>query len=347
MEGVSLSKTVSVGGVLEIAEGSLSSDGYTLSYEPEASLKYSGKVEQTTNEVEFPSENGPWNLILANQKLVRLHDSRTIHFLDLQRKIDLGSNILTIDAVSDAAYNRYVITSEGGALRNTSVGEIQTFFPVGISSYNPVWITNSGSEDAVTVGAVKDIDAPSDGNTLLVIWNIGEETPGGGNYTIQFGWSTSMEGSGFRKERENMARIYNLTDTTEAGSGEYTMQFSNMPYTLSRGGISNLGPFGVGAYAITTGATETPIAAPNGYHLHQNYPNPFRGSTVFRFTIPEESFVHLKIYNLLGELIDDLAGETFPQGTHSVVFSGNSGGIYIAVFQVDDIIQAKRMVQFE
>jgi len=31
------------------------------------------------------------------------------------------------------------------------------------------------------------------------------------------------------------------SDTTEAGSGEYTMQFSNIPYTLSRGGITDLG----------------------------------------------------------------------------------------------------------
>jgi xylan 1,4-beta-xylosidase len=345
-DGVTLVNSVTVNGTLELVNGSLSSGGNVLSYGPEASLKYSSKTAQTTTDDEFPSTGGPANLIIANQKYVVLHASRTIHYLDIQRKLDLGPNTLTADSVSDAAYNAYVITTEGGTLKNPSVGEPQVFFPVGTTSYSPVWITNSGTVDAINVGVVIDTLAASDGNSVRLIWNIGEDTRGGGNHTIQFGWSIAMEGSGFRADRENMAKIFNLTDTTEAGTGDYTMQFTKTPYTLSRGGITDLGPFGIGVFEKLTGVFENPGVVPKGYLLYQNYPNPFYGSTMFRFEIPEKSFVHLKVYNLLGEEIVDMAGKEFDPGSHSVTFdaSGLSGGIYFYAIKVNDFAQTRKMI---
>jgi hypothetical protein len=345
-QGVTLTKSISVGGMVDVIEGSLNSGGFALSYQPGASLRYSGITMQTTAAGEFPAVNGPMNLIIANPKSVALHDSRTVHFLDLQRKIDLGSNTLTIDTVSDAAYNAYVITTEGGALKNPSVGDAQAFFPVGVNSYTPVWITNSGTVDALTVGAVNDTVATADGNSVRVIWNISEENPGNGNYTIQFGWPPGLEGAGFREDRENKARIIHLTDTTEAGTGDYTMQFTKNPFTLSRGGITELGPFGIGTYGIHTGMNESQPSLPDGFQLYPNSPNPFSGSTSLRFAIPEASLVHLKIYNLLGEEISDLAGKKYPPGIHTEIFDASllHGGIYLVVFHVKDYVQTRRMV---
>jgi len=344
--GVTLADPLTVNGTLELVNGALSSGGNVLSYGPEASLKYSSKTQQTTTDDEFPSTGGPANLIIANQKYVTLHASRTIRYLDIQRKLDLGPNTITADSVSDAAYNAYVITADGGTLRNPSVGESQAFFPVGTTIYAPVWITNSGAADAINVGVVKDTMAASDGNSVLLKWNIGEDIQGGGNHTIQFGWMTAAEGSGFRADRENMARIFNLTDTAEAGTGDYAMQFTKTPYTLSRGGITDLGPFGIGVFEKLTGVFENPGVVPKGYLLYQNYPNPFYGSTMFRFEIPEKSFVHLKVYNLLGEEIVDVAGKEFNPGSHSVTFdaSGLSGGIYFYAINVNDFAQTRKMI---
>lgn len=68
---------------------------------------------------------------------------------------------------------------------------------------------------------------------------------------------------------------------------------------------------------------ETPsVAAGEGKHvaesvtLHQNYPNPFNQRTVFRYTLPRESYVTLIVYDLTGRVVRTLvdgrmaAGET-------------------------------------
>ena len=91
---------------------------------------------------------------------------------------------------------------------------------------------------------------------------------------------------------------------------------------------------------------ETPPALSDGFQLYPNSPNPFSGSTSLRFAIPEASLVHLKIYNLLGEEIADLAGKEYPPGIHTEVFDASQvcRGIYLVVFHVNDFVQTRRMV---
>lgn len=52
------------------------------------------------------------------------------------------------------------------------------------------------------------------------------------------------------------------------------------------------------------------------FRLHQNAPNPARGGTAVRFSLPEACRVELSVYNILGQSVADLArGERGP-GTH-------------------------------
>jgi hypothetical protein len=58
-----------------------------------------------------------------------------------------------------------------------------------------------------------------------------------------------------------------------------------------------------------------------------NYPNPFSGSTVISYQLPELSKITLKIYNISGQQIRTLVNENQAEGKHSVIWDGtdNSG----------------------
>ncbi len=69
---------------------------------------------------------------------------------------------------------------------------------------------------------------------------------------------------------------------------------------------------------------------PSDYQLEQNYPNPFNPSTKIRYSIPEYSFVLLKVFNLLGEEIETLFEGEQPAGVYEAAFDASnlSSGIY-------------------
>ncbi len=89
----------------------------------------------------------------------------------------------------------------------------------------------------------------------------------------------------------------------------------------------------------------SPGQIPQKYSLEQNYPNPFNPITIINFKIPQQSFVSLKVYNLLGEEIDELAGKKFLAGEHSVIFDAShlASGICFYTLRARDFMQTKKM----
>ena len=67
-----------------------------------------------------------------------------------------------------------------------------------------------------------------------------------------------------------------------------------------------------------------------GYALSQNYPNPFNPNTVIRYQIPENSFVTLKVYNILGAEVTTLVNENQRAGIYNLNFRAGSlaSGVY-------------------
>ncbi len=60
-----------------------------------------------------------------------------------------------------------------------------------------------------------------------------------------------------------------------------------------------------------------------------NYPNPFNGTTVFTYTLPEAGNVTLKIYNNLGQQVQVILSEYQAAGTHNLQWTANiPSGIY-------------------
>ena len=81
----------------------------------------------------------------------------------------------------------------------------------------------------------------------------------------------------------------------------------------------------------------------NLFELIQNYPNPFNPSTTIRYSIPEISFVTLKVYDVLGNEVEILVNEEKPAGSYEVEFNAThlSSGIYFYKLKTS-FLQLKR-----
>ena len=85
---------------------------------------------------------------------------------------------------------------------------------------------------------------------------------------------------------------------------------------------------------------------PVGYSLMQNYPNPFNPGTKISYSIPELSFVTIKVYNVLGNEIAALVGEEKPAGNYSIDFiaEGLPSGTYFYKLTVNKFSETKKMI---
>jgi 5-hydroxyisourate hydrolase-like protein (transthyretin family) len=195
-------------------------------------------------------------------------------------------------------------------------------------------------------GAALLASAAKYGGRVKAKWNMSENTAGGGDYTLQFGWTQALEDAVFRTDREENAMIYDLSDTTEAGTGHYTTQFITPPYTTSRAGIKALGPFAVGRFKDVTGVSEPRENAPVLFRLCQNYPNPFNPVTTVKFTLPEASHVKIVVYDILGRETATLVDAKLNAGDYTAPWNAvnNASGIYIYKLIAGDNVQARKML---
>lgn len=85
---------------------------------------------------------------------------------------------------------------------------------------------------------------------------------------------------------------------------------------------------------------------PSEYSLRQNYPNPFNPSTIINYSIPSESMVTIKIYNVLGQEIKTLVNKTETSGNHQITFNAGDlpSGIYLYRIQTGNFTQTKKMI---
>jgi hypothetical protein len=85
---------------------------------------------------------------------------------------------------------------------------------------------------------------------------------------------------------------------------------------------------------------------PEKFSLDQNYPNPFNPSTTIKYSIPKQSNVALKVFDVLGSEVATLVNKEQSQGNYEVEFDGSdlTSGIYFYRLQAGDYVQTKKMI---
>lgn len=87
--------------------------------------------------------------------------------------------------------------------------------------------------------------------------------------------------------------------------------------------------------------------APETFSLQQNFPNPFNPSTTIKFGLPGESFVSLRVFNILGQEVAVLINnENMTAGTYNVDFNASNltSGTYIYQLSYNNQTVTRKML---
>jgi hypothetical protein len=94
-------------------------------------------------------------------------------------------------------------------------------------------------------------------------------------------------------------------------------------------------------------SSTTPVKA----GLLGNYPNPFNPATTIRYALNEDTFVSLKVYNMLGQEVATLVEGYQSAGYHSAEWNSRTeagtvvaSGIYMYRLTAGNVINTGRML---
>ena len=107
-------------------------------------------------------------------------------------------------------------------------------------------------------------------------------------------------------------------------TGEFVSLRSGDPVTLypERDRTRNQLVIGTPAFV----AEQRAELAPEAFLLEQNYPNPFGSSTTITYSLPEEGYVDLRVYNVLGQEVQRLMSGSRTSGFYRMNWDGTASG---------------------
>ncbi|MBI4810688.1 MAG: T9SS type A sorting domain-containing protein [Ignavibacteriales bacterium] len=108
--------------------------------------------------------------------------------------------------------------------------------------------------------------------------------------------------------------------------------------------FQELGLLLVGIGTSTSAYTITQF--PFKFNLYQNYPNPFNPTTVISYQLPVDSWVTLKVYNIVGQEIATLVDGMQKAGYKSIQFDGSKlpSGIYTYRLNAGGYSEVNKMI---
>lgn len=103
------------------------------------------------------------------------------------------------------------------------------------------------------------------------------------------------------------------------------------------------GPEEFGKHSGETGLTNHHFYQ---YKLEQNYPNPFNPITMISFSLKDDSYVTLQVFDILGRIVKTLVNERLAAGDHQVQFDGSNleSGIYFYEIKANNFRDVKKLI---
>jgi len=162
---------------------------------------------------------------------------------------------------------------------------------------------------------------------------------------------------------EDWLVISEILGTVQSGS------FADIPYFYNRGNLTQGNDYSgtinvisndpderftsiqINVHYINPSSIDDNVNIPFTTELHQNYPNPFNPTTIIGYQLSANSFVKLKIFDLLGREVNTLVSTQQSAGSYKISWNGlnTSGrkvasGIYVYELITDSIVLRKKMI---
>lgn len=150
-----------------------------------------------------------------------------------------------------------------------------------------------------------------------------------------------------------------LTDFPGTSESAHAVQFTGFEAVVvagyqTFGGNSNIAAarFQATPVAIASGVDDPPSADADGSaRILAAYPNPLAGRSMISFAVTRDERVRLRIYDVAGRLVRDLADERLTAGRHARAWDGTddagrrvAAGVYFCRLQAGETVQGKPLV---
>lgn len=253
----------------------------------------------------------------ANSRINRIWLFQSNKTSGLTGKIEIDFS--TIDVPNIASLRLVVSTSSssftGGSVINGTI--TGTKFTVNSASIPNGAYISLGSVDSPLPVEMESFTFALNKRNVMLFWKTSKEINNNGFDVERSLINGKYEKVSFVKGNgnSNTTKEYSYTDVN-LNTGKYKYRLKQTDYN--------------GNYEYHNLSGEVSIGVPSKFELSQNYPNPFNPSTKIDFSLPIDSKVTIKLYDISGKEVLNIMSEQKSAGYHTVNINASalSSGTY-------------------
>jgi len=284
----------------------------------------------------------PGSLILIGTTTLDVPDQAVTHFpIAVTGSAPAGSELVVEISIPDgiAEGNKFFIgINDYGETAPSYIMAPSCGFPVPAPATVPPGFTDQHYVMSVTGNITVPVELTS------FTANVNNE----GNVILNWSTATEVNNQMFEIERKSVVAEYTTMGYVEGyGTTTEQQEYSYIDNSVETGTYYyRLKQIDFSGQYEYSDEIEVEVLGPLTFALEQNYPNPFNPSTLIKYSVPEDGFVKLSVYNLIGEEISVLMNEMVEAGFYEVAFNAASlpSGTYFYRLQAGNTVQVKKMI---
>lgn len=312
--------------------------GYWIKYAQSDSVEIYGT---RVNKTEIPVTKG-WNLVGGYEKNINTGQITTNPWGIINSQFYGYDNKYAVSPVMEPGKSYWIRVNEDGVLNIENAFAKERNLTISANETDPKWIkitvTDSRKNHALIYGALGEINF--DNFSLPPL-------PPNGVFDVRWESSQSADNIGKGKDICLYSAEYPVNIKVEGGNLRISDKVGGKIINTIVTDGQNITITNPAIERLSIKASDIPASDfPNRYTLCQNYPNPFNPLTTISYSISQQSFVELKVYNMLGLVVSTLIHKTQSAGDYKVQFDGSSlpSGAYIYTLKAGSFRDSKKLL---